>query len=159
MEKLKIKLSKYFQFKDTIGGLSYFLRSLATVLFAFPIGILIGIGVAVMSLSSTVVGTILIILGCLFIIPMIWFASATTYKRINALFPQYATLLTVSTFLYSFVVQMFNPNNTGLDFESLMEPTETVEVFSPIYVGLLFIGLVWSVYLLFGKSKVEEHIG
>jgi len=159
MEKLKNKLSKYFQFKNTIGGLSYFLRSLTTVLFAFPIGILIGIGVAVMSLSSTVIGTILIILGCLFIIPMIWFGLSTTYKRINALFPQYATLLTVATFLYSFVVQMFNPNKTGLDFESLMEPTETVEVFSPIYVGLLFISLSWSVYLLFGKSKVEEHIG
>ena len=43
MEKLKNKLSKYFQFKNTIGGLSYFLRSLTTVLFAFPIGILIGI--------------------------------------------------------------------------------------------------------------------
>ena len=112
-----------------------------------------------MSLSSTVIGTILIILGCLFIIPMIWFGLATTYKRINALFPQYATLLTVATFLYSFVVQMFNPNKTGLDFESLMEPTETVEVFSAIYVGLLFISLAWSVYLLFGKSKVEEHIG
>jgi hypothetical protein len=159
MEKLKNKFGKYLQFKDTISGLSYFLRSLVALCFAFPIGILIGIGVAVMSLSSTVVGTILIILGCLFIVPMIWFGLATTYKRINALFPQYATLLTVSTFLYSFVVQMFNPSNTGLDFESLMEPTETVEVFSPIYVGLLFISLVWSVYLLFGKSKVEEHIG
>ena len=157
MRKLKEKFGKYFQFKNTIDGMTYFLRGLATILFAIPIGIFMGIGMVVMA-SNAVIGSLLVLLGCLFIIPMIWFSLATTYKRINAFFPNKATLLTVLTFLLSFVVEGLNPNS-GANFD-LENPTPMVSPLdSPIYIVCLLVSLVWSLYLLFGNSKVKKHIG
>ena len=157
MSKLKEKFGKYFQFKNTINGTDYFLRGLATLLFIIPIGILVGIGVALIKTNAVLAG-LLVGLGALGIIPMIWFSLATTYKRINAFFPNKATLLTVLTFLLSFVVEGLNPNS-GANFD-LENPTPMVSPLdSPIYIVCLLVSLVWSLYLLFGNSKVKKHIG
>ena len=153
MSKLKEKFGKYFQFKNTINGMDYFLRGLATLLFAIPMGILMGVGFVVMT-SNVVVGSLLILLGCLFIIPMIWFSLATTYKRINAFFPKQATLLTILTFLWSGIGEVFNPNSGVQPGDSFVNPAN-----SPIYLVIIFVGLIWSLYLLFGNSKVKKHIG
>ena len=110
MSKLKEKFGKYFEFKNTIDGMSYFLRGLATILFAIPIGIFVGVGIVTMA-ANVLVGSLLVLLGCLFIIPMIWFSLATSYKRINAFFPKQATLLTILTFLWSGIGEVFNPNS------------------------------------------------
>lgn len=152
MSKLKEKFGKYFQFKNTINGMDYFLRGLATLLFAIPMGILMGVGFVVMT-SNVVVGSLLILLGCLFIIPMIWFSLATTYKRINAFFPKQATLLTILTFISSGIAEVFNPNS-GAELGEFVSPLD-----SPIYIVCLLVSLVWSLYLLFGNSKVKKHIG
>ena len=153
MNKLKEKFGKYFQFKNTTNGTDYFLRGLATLLFVIPIGLLIGVGAALIKTNAVLAG-LLVGLGVLGIIPMIWFSLATTYKRINAFFPNKAGLLTVLTFVLSFVLEGFNPNNGAMDIEQFVNPFT-----SPVYVVLLVVSLVWSLYLLFGNSKVKKHIG
>ena len=153
MSKLKEKFGKYFEFKNTIDGMSYFLRGLATILFAIPIGIFVGVGIVTMA-ANVLVGSLLVLLGCLFIIPMIWFSLATTYKRINAFFPKQATLLTILTFLWSGIGEVFNPNSGVQPGDDFVNPAS-----SPFYIVVLLIGLVWSFYLLLGNSKVKKHIG
>jgi hypothetical protein len=153
MSKLKEKFGKYFEFKNTIDGMTYFLRGLATILFAIPIGIFMGIGIVTMA-ANVLVGSILVLLGCLFIIPMIWFSLATSYKRINAFFPKHATLLTILTFLWSGIGEVFNPNSGVQPGDTFVNPAS-----SPIYIVIILVGLIWSFYLLFGNSKVKKHIG
>ena len=159
MSKLKEKFGKYFQFKNTINGTDYFLRGLAMLLFLIPMAILIGVGIGIISAGgNAVLAGILILLGGLLTIPMIWFSLATTYKRINAFFPNKATLLTVLTFLFSFIVEGLNPNS-GANFD-LENPAPMVSPLdSPFYIVCLLVSLVWSFYLLFANSKVEKHIG
>ena len=153
MSKLKEKFGKYFEFKNTINGMDYFLRGLATILFAIPIGIFMGIGIVTMA-ANVLVGSLLVLLGCLFIIPMIWFSLATTYKRINSFFPKQATLLTILTFLWSGIGEVFNPNSGIQPGDNFVNPAT-----SPIYIVIILVGLIWSFYLLFGNSKVKKHIG
>ena len=102
MNKLKTKFGKYFQFKNTTNGTDYFLRGLALILFIIPIGIFVGIGIALLPSNPAIAG-LLVGLGVLGIIPMIWFSLATTYKRINAFFPNNAGWLLAATFVYSFI--------------------------------------------------------
>ena len=157
MKYLKEKFGKYFEFKNTINGTDYFLRGLAMLLFVIPIGILVGVGVVLIT-TNIALASILILLAALLVIPMLWFSLATTYKRINAFFPKRATLLTVLTFLFSFVVEGLNPNGgANMDLENPAPYVNPVE--SPIYLVLLLVSLVWSLYLLFGNSKVKKHIG
>ena len=153
MSKLKEKFGKYFQFKNTINGTDYFLRGLATLLFIIPIGILVGIGVALIK-TNVVLAGLLVGLGALGIIPMIWFSLATTYKRINSFFPKQATLLTILTFLWSGIGEVFNPNSGAQPGDTFANPAN-----SPMYLVIIIIGFTWSLYLLFGNSKVKKHIG
>jgi len=158
MNKLKEKFGKYFQFKNTINGKDYFLRGLATVLFIIPVGILVGIGVALISTNPAVAG-VLVGIGGLFVIPMIWFSLATTYKRINAFFPGKAGWLVVITFVYSMILEGFNPNN---GMAQLNESAPTLPNGDYITYLVLFIpSLIWSLYLLFGNSSTGKynHIG
>ena len=62
MSKLKNKFGKYFEFKNTTNGTNYFLRGLATILFLIPIGIFVGIGLAILN-SQPVIAAILIALA------------------------------------------------------------------------------------------------
>jgi len=157
MSKLKEKFGKYFQFKNTTNGTDYFLRGLALILFFIPIGIFVGVGVALITTNAVLAG-LLVGLGVLCLIPMIWFSLATTYKRINAFFPNQATLLTVLTFLFSFIVEGLNPNSgANMDFQNPAPYVSPLD--SPIYIVCLLVSLVWSLYLLFGNSKVKKHIG
>ena len=158
MNKLKEKFGKYFQFKNTINGKDYFLRGLATILFLIPIGILLGVGVALISTNPAVAG-VLVGIGGLFVIPMIWFSLATTYKRINAFFPGKAGWLVVITFVYSMILEGFNPNN---GMAQLNESAPTLPNGDYVTYLVLFIpSLVWSLYLLFGNSSIGKynHIG
>ena len=156
MSKLKKKFGKYFEFKNTTNGTDYFLRGLATVLFIIPIGILVGIGIAILN-SQPVIAAILIGLASLTLVPMIWFSLATSYKRINAFFPGKAGWLVAVTFIYSFILEGFNPTQS---MNLLDEPAGTLPNGDYItYLVLLIPSLVWSLYLLFGNSKVKKHIG
>ena len=161
MKYFKEKFGNYFQFKNTINGTSYLLRGLATIGFFIPIGIFLGIGLGILASGGNMpVAGILIALGGLLTIPMLWFSLATTYKRINAFFPNQATLLTVLTFLFSFVVEGLNPNSgANMDLENPVPYVSPLD--SPVYIGLLLVSLVWSLYLLFGNSPIadKKHIG
>ena len=162
MNKLKNKFGKYFEFKNTTNGTDYFLRGLATILFLIPIGIFVGIGLAILN-SQPVIAAILIGLASLTLVPMIWFSLATSYKRINALFPGKAGKagkagwLVAATFIYSFILEGFNPTQS---MNLLDEPAGTLPNGDYItYLVLVIPSLVWSLYLLFGNSKVKKHIG
>jgi len=163
MDKLKNKFGKYFEFKNTTNGTDYFLRGLATILFLIPIGIFVGIGLAILN-SQPVIAAILIGLASLILVPMIWFSLATSYKRINAFFPgktgkggKIAGWLVAVTFIYSFILEGFNPNN---GMAQLNESAGTLPNGDYItYLVLTLPYLVWSFYLLFGNSKVKKHIG
>ena len=157
MKYLKEKFGKYFQFKNTINGTDYFLRGLATILFLIPIGIFVGVGVALITTNAVLAG-LLVGIGALLLIPMLWFSIATSYKRINSFFPNKATLLTVLTLLFSFIVEGLNPNSgANMDFQNPAPYVSPLD--SPIYIVLLLVSIVWSFYLLFGNSKVKKHIG
>ena len=156
MNKLKNKFGKYFEFKNTTNGTDYLLRGLATILFLIPIGIFVGIGLAILN-SQPVIAAILIGLASLTLVPMIWFSLATSYKRINAFFPGKAGWLVAVTFIYSFILEAFNPTQS---MNLLDEPAGTLPNGDYItYLVLLIPSLVWSLYLLFGNSKVKKHIG
>ena len=157
MKYLKERFGYYFQFKNTLNGTDYFFRGLGAVLFFFPIGIFVGIGIALIASDLKVAGIISIILGSLFIIPMFWFSLATTYKRINAFFPGKAGWLLAVTFVYSLLVEGLNPNQS---LNLLDEPAPTLPNGDYItFIVLAIPSLIWSLYLLFGNSKVKKHIG
>jgi uncharacterized membrane protein YhaH (DUF805 family) len=157
MKYLKERFGYYFQFKNTLNGTDYFFRGLGAVLFFFPIGIFVGIGIALIAADLKVAGIISIVLGSLFIIPMFWFSLATTYKRINAFFPGKAGWLLAVTFVYSLLVEGLNPNQS---LNLLDEPAGTLPNGDYItFIVFAIPGLIWSLYLLFGNSKVKKHIG
>jgi uncharacterized membrane protein YhaH (DUF805 family) len=157
MKYLKERFGYYFQFKNTLNGTDYFFRGLGAVLFFFPIGIFVGIGIALIAADLKVAGIISIVLGSLFIIPMFWFSLATTYKRINAFFPGKAGWLLAVTFVYSLLVEGLNPNQS---LNLLDEPAGTLPNGDYItFIVLAIPSLIWSLYLLFGNSKVKKHIG
>ena len=157
MKYLKERFGYYFQFKNTLNETDYFFRGLGAVLFFFPIGIFVGIGIALIAADLKVAGIISIVLGSLFIIPMFWFSLATTYKRINAFFPGKAVWLLAVTFVYNLLVEGLNPNQS---LNLLDEPAPTLPNGDYItFIVFAIPGLIWSLYLLFGNSKVKKHIG
>ena len=156
MKYLKEKFGKYFQFKNTTNGTDYFLRGLATLLFLIPFAIALLGGVALIN-TSPPLAAVLVVLSIGMLIPMIWFSLATTYKRINAFFPGKAGWLTALTFVYSMITEGFNPNQAGNQFMDNQVELSTGD--STIYIVLILPYLAWSLYLLFGNSKVKKHIG
>jgi hypothetical protein len=134
---------------------------LATILFAIPIGLFIGIGFVLIETNAVLAG-LLVGLGVLCIIPAIWFSLATTYKRINAFFPKKAGGLLAATFVYNLILEGFNPNNNSLDSDTIADISNYVPYTwdtHGTYFVLLIPALIWSAYLLFGNSKVKKHIG
>ena len=151
MSKLKKKFGKYFEFKNTTNGKNYFLRGLVGALFLIPMAIIAGIGLGVMMAGAHILGIILIIIGSLVIIPYIWFALATTYKRINAFFPKHAGKILVATFIVSIIAETFSPMSQ-INTESGGGNWAVWSIFA-------IPQLIFSLYLLFGNSKVKNHIG
>jgi len=88
---------------------------------------------------------------------MIVFSLATTYKRINAFFPNQATLLVTLTFIYSFILEGFNPNNGMAQLNESAGTLPNGDYITYLVLTLPYLG--WSLYLLFGNSKVKKHIG
>ena len=88
---------------------------------------------------------------------MFWFSLATTYKRINAFFPGKAGWLIAVTILYSCIIEVANPQNAA---NILDTPAPTLPNGDYItYLVLTIPTLIWSLYLVFGNSKVKKHIG
>jgi len=119
-------MNKYFTFTGTISGTNYFLRNLISTLGAFIGGFAIGWGIGTGMMVT-------LLLGIIVMVPSIWFNACTIYKRSNALFPQYATLITVGLFLVQILA-------------------ETISLFT-------IIGIVMGLTLLFKNSNIENHEG
>ena len=122
MENLK----KYFEFSGTISGTNYFLRNLLAVFIAFIGGFSLGWGLGSESTFFT-------ILGLIILVPALWFNICTIYKRSKALFPEYATVITISMVLL-----------------------QLLDSVSPIFT---LVGIVIGLTLIFKNSDVEEHNG
>ena len=151
MSRMREKYGKYFEFKNTTNGKNYFLRGLAGALFLIPMAIIAGIGLGLMFAGAHILGIILIIIGSLVIFPYIWFALATTYKRINAFFPNHAGKILVATFVVSLLAELFNPMSQ-LNIESGGGNWAVWSIFG-------IPQLIFSLYLIFGNSKIKNHIG
>ena len=149
MKNLKNRLGKYFKFKNTINGTNYFLRILTSIILFFSV---LGLGILLLE-SYPVLGIIFVVLGCLFIIPFLWFGFATTYKRINAFFPGKAGWLLACTIIYPLIIEAFNPENE-LNNEIGRGDLK-------IFFLLSIPNFIWNLYLLFGNSPIEKnnHIG
>ena len=147
MSKLKAKYGKYFKFEGTTNGTDYFLRGLVGgFAFMIPFLILLGIGTYLVTAGSPVAGVILMILGAALLIPYMWFSLATTWKRINAFWPNHATKLTVAVFVLSFITQILSPES-GI-----------VSSYIP-FLTIVIPQTIFSFYILFANSKVKKHIG
>jgi uncharacterized membrane protein YhaH (DUF805 family) len=122
-------IKKYFEFSGTINGTNYVLRNLLATLVGFIGGFTVGMGVVASMPSLT-------FLGGLFMIPAFWFNTCTIYKRSEALFPEYALVITIGMFLLH-VLQILGEMN-------------------PLFfIPPLIIGLI----LIFKNSNIEEHNG
>jgi len=119
-------MKKYFEFSNTISGTNYFLRNLLATFVAFCGGFMIGWGIGIEQTFFTVLGIILIT-------PALWFNLCTIYKRSNALFPEYATVITVGMIVFQILKELH---------ELFIIPT-------------FIMGLI----LLFKNSNIEEHKG
>ena len=161
MKDLKEKFGKYFKFENTINGTDYFLRgTFGFILFFIPLSILFGISFYLTTMigSSNAIFVlifvlVIVLLELLVVILMFWFLFATTYKRINAFFNQNVGLLTTCTYIYSLIIQVFNPNNEIIQ--------ESITVGYTTYLILFIPSLVWGLYLTFGNSTLrgKNHIG
>lgn len=146
-KSLKSKYGKYFTFKDTIDGTAYFLRGLiGGLLFAIPFGILLGVGAYLAASGSHILGIILILSSLLLLIPYLWFSLATTWKRLHAFWPNHATKLLIALFALSFLSQLLNPDYGLVDGYLLLLIFTIPQV-------------IFSLYILFANSKVENHVG
>ena len=127
------KIKKYFEFTNTINGTNYFLRTLLAGFLATLSGGLLGFSITQRELP-------LITMSILFIVPIIWFSFTTIYKRMNALHPKYATVMTVGLLSLQLSSSFFHDE----------EPTLTLIKFG--LVGILL-------YLVFSDSNIEKHEG
>jgi uncharacterized membrane protein YfhO len=124
-------LKKYFSFSETISGTTYFLRNFLVSLLAYLVGFGMGVSIAKENIK------LLVFLSILFV-PVYWFSMTTIYKRFNALFPEQASVLTMS--LLS--IQLLSV--------ALSEPYDTL-----VIVPLAIAGLI----LIFKNSKIDSHQG
>ena len=147
MSKLKQKYGKYFTFNGTTNGTDYFIRGLVGgLVFLIPFAILLGVGTFLSACGSPILGIILILLSLGLFIPYIWFALATSWKRINAFWPNHATKILIAVFAVSFFTQPLDPQY-GLNESYLL------------WALVLLPQAVFSFYILFANSKVKKHIG
>ena len=147
IKKLKNKYNKYFTFKETINGSSYIKRNLIGILIFFtPIMILLGIGVVFVAKNSITAAITVMLLSLFLCIPYLWFSIATTWKRVNAFWPNNVTKIVIATFLISLLTNLLDPrlgiNNNNLLF---------------LLIGLPL--LAFNLYIIFANSKITKHIG
>jgi len=119
-------IKKYFEFSGTITGTNYLLRNLVAVFAAFISGFILGFGLGLEQ-------PILVMLGILGLAPTLWFNACTIYKRSNALFPEYATIITIGMFLF--------------------------QILDSIHIVFSIVALIMGLILIFKNSDIEEHEG
>ena len=129
MESIK----KYFEFSGTINGLNYFLRNIITTIVSFIGGYLVGMGITSGNIGYAS-------LGFLLVGPSLWMGVCTIYKRMNALFPTYASIGTAVLLSAQVSSQFFGDD----------EPIKGIFGLSLLIVGLI---------LIFKNSGIGNHNG
>ena len=144
---LKKKYGKYFTFSGTTNGTDYFIRGLVGgLLFVIPFAILLGVGTFLSTSGSPIAGLVLILLSLGLLVPYMWFALATSWKRINAFWPNHTTKILIAVFAASFLTQPLDPQY-GFNESYLL------------WALVLLPQLIFSFYILFANSNVKKHIG
>jgi len=147
IEKLKNKYGKYFAFEGTINGTNFFKRGIVGMgVFGIPIMLTLVAGVLLHAKGLTFLAIVPMLLALGFVGLYLWFSFATSWKRINAFWPQHTSQILIIYTAASIFVQLLDPQN-GLN-DSL---------------GLFFaVGIptsVFNLYILFRNSKIKTHKG
>ncbi len=124
---------KFFNFKDTINGTTYFLRNLLASAIAFLGGFSLGWGIANQNYGLVSLGAVVVAIA-------LAFQYSSLYKRMKSLFPENTVVLTVVVALLQLLAQM-------------VKPYEYLNI--SVTISLVIIAFI----LIFKNSGIEKHEG
>jgi|TARA_X000001382_G_scaffold13595_1_gene8808 hypothetical protein len=147
IKKLKNKYGKYFAFEGTINGTNFFKRGIVGMwVFGIPIILTLVAGLLLYAKGLTFLAIVPMLLALGFVGLYLWFSFATSWKRINAFWPQHTSQILIIYTAASIFGQLLDPQN-GLN--------DSIWLF--FAVGILT--SVFNLYLLFRNSKIKTHKG
>jgi urea transporter len=124
---------KFFNFKDTINGTTYFLRNLLASAIAFLGGFSLGWGIANQNYGLVSLGAVVVAIA-------LAFQYSSLFKRMKSLFPENTVVLTVVVALLQLLAQM-------------VKPYEYLNI--SVTISLVIIAFI----LIFKNSGIEKHEG
>jgi urea transporter len=124
---------KFFNFKDTINGTTYFLRNLLASAIAYVGGFTLGWGLLHKNYGLFSLGAVIVAIA-------LAFQYSALFKRMKSLFPENTVVYTVVVALLQLVAQM-------------VKPYEYLNI--TVTISLVMIGLI----LIFKNSGIEKHEG
>ena len=124
---------KFFNFKDTINGTTYFLRNLLASAIAFLGGFSLGLGIANQNYGLVSLGAVIVAIA-------LAFQYSSLFKRMKSLFPENTVSYTIVVALLQLLAQM-------------VKPYEYLNV--AVTISLVIIAFI----LIFKNSGIEKHEG
>ena len=124
---------KFFNFKDTINGTTYFLRNLLASAIAFLGGFSLGWGIANHNYGLVSLGAVIVAIA-------LAFQYSSLFKRMKSLFPENTVTYTIVVALLQLLAQM-------------VKPYEYLNV--AVTISLVIIAFI----LIFKNSGIEKHEG
>ena len=124
---------KFFNFKDTINGTTYFLRNLLASAIAYLGGFSLGWGIANQNYGLVSLGAVVVAIA-------LAFQYSSLFKRMKSLFPENTVVLTVVVALLQLLAQM-------------VKPYEYLNI--SVTISLVIIAFI----LIFKNSGIEKHEG
>lgn len=124
---------KFFNFKDTINGTTYFLRNLLASAIAFLGGFSLGWGIANQNYGLVSLGAVIVAIA-------LAFQYSSLFKRMKSLFPENTVSYTIVVALLQLLAQM-------------VKPYEYLNV--AVTISLVIIAFI----LIFKNSGIEKHEG
>jgi urea transporter len=124
---------KFFNFKDTINGTTYFLRNLLASAIAFLGGFSLGWGIANQNYGLVSLGAVVVAIA-------LAFQYSSLFKRMKSLFPENTVLYTVVVALTQLLAQM-------------VKPYEYLNI--TVTICLVIVAFI----LIFKNSGIEKHEG
>ena len=122
---------KFFNFKDTINGTTYFLRNLLASAIAFLGGFSLGWGIVNQNYGLVSLGAVIVAIA-------LAFQYSSLFKRMKSLFPENTVSYTIVVALLQLLAQM-------------VKPYEYLNV--PVTISLVIIAFI----LIFKNSGIEKH--
>jgi urea transporter len=124
---------KFFNFKDTINGTTYFLRNLLASAIAYLGGFSLGWGIANQNYGLVSLGAVVVAIA-------LAFQYSSLFKRMKSLFPENTVLYTVVVALTQLLAQM-------------VKPYEYLNI--TVTICLVIVAFI----LIFKNSGIEKHEG